>query len=371
MYRLFRPTVPAAALAILAAAPLAAQRQAPVVSLKISRESAPPGGMAQVKVFITEPQPITTGGGRLSFDAYDSIEGIALTSPDNDTYGVALVDGATMSLGLVSPSATFGTAPDYPALTVAGFVDPLTPPGTKFPVAFDSLWLADASGTVYPTEVKAGHLVTQTGLSIHDVKPGSGDLPAGAVVSIFGSSFQPLTTVRFKETKLTAIRYVGPNQIDVVVAGPVRMHGTEIQMANPDGERVEYFSYQRTRRADASVRPAFATMVPIFPYRETLAAGVSVAGAASGLAVQNLRASSATVTAELFRADGVLLGTRDFTVAPDRYVVQELDELIAPYGAAATVCVRSATLVQVMGIAVDGGAARPLIPATTLPSVCQ
>ena len=60
----------------------------PGVSLKIANEQVPPGGIAQVKLFVTEPRPISTAGGRFGFDGFDSIEGVALMSPGGDAMGV-------------------------------------------------------------------------------------------------------------------------------------------------------------------------------------------------------------------------------------------------------------------------------------------
>ena len=126
------------------------------VSLSVSKETAPPGGMAQVKVFITEPKPISTGGGHIFFDAYDSVLGIALSSEAQDASGVALVRGSALDIALYSPNGTFGTLLDYPILTIVGHVPASTPVGVKFPMTIDpgSLQLFDSLGAVYPVEVK-------------------------------------------------------------------------------------------------------------------------------------------------------------------------------------------------------------------------
>src|SRR6267142_4916409 len=60
----------------------------PGVSLKIGQERVPPGGLAQVKLFVTEPRPISTGFASLDLDGLSEIVGIALTSPARDTLGV-------------------------------------------------------------------------------------------------------------------------------------------------------------------------------------------------------------------------------------------------------------------------------------------
>lgn len=166
------------------------------VSLSVSKETAPPGGMAQVKVYITEPKPISTGGGSFTFEAYESVEGIALMNELEDVTGVALVRGSQVAIR-TSPSATFGLDPDYPVLAVAGRVPADTPLGTKFPLSFNpaTLQLADPAGNWYVIETKAGHLVAWPGVSIHDVNPGSAVVPRGGVVTLSGSGFDPRTEI--------------------------------------------------------------------------------------------------------------------------------------------------------------------------------
>jgi hypothetical protein len=359
-------------LAIALAATAVAAQIVSGVSMKVSKETAPPGGMAQMKVYITEPKPISTGLGRFSFGAYAGIDGIALMSPGNDTVGVAVVNGTEMALSLVSPSATFGTDPEYPVLAVAGRIPVGTPIGIKFPLDFrpGTLSLRDASGIAYPTEIKPGHLVTAPGLSIHDVRPGSADLPAGAVVTILGSEFGPRTEVRFDEVKLAQVRYVDSGRIDVVLAQPAHMHGMAIKATNPDGSRSAYFSYQRTTRAGPSGHSVFANVVPVFPYRTTLAAAVTVAGAETGLALQNLETTDTTVVTELMLADG-LRRVAVLNVPSNQFVVKELSEIFGPYVDAATVCIHAVTPVQVMGVALDAGNATPIVAAETAPGGCN
>src|SRR5213593_1279332 len=72
--------------------------------LKVRSERATPGGVVQAKVAITEPKPISTGGGEFGFLDFDSFEGIAVFSPDNDATGVAVVDGLRLRVTVVSPA---------------------------------------------------------------------------------------------------------------------------------------------------------------------------------------------------------------------------------------------------------------------------
>jgi hypothetical protein len=371
--RVPRPLIVAGALvgcvAVLASPALAQEPDALAVagvSLKVRNETAPPGSMAQMKVYVTEPKPISTGKGRGSFSALASLDGIALMSPANDAYGVAIVTGTTFSITVASPSATFGLAPDYPVLTVAGRVPADSPMGASYPMRLDaaSLEFRDPAGTPYPVESRRGTLSTAPGVSIHDVRPGSADLPAGSVVTLVGSGFEPGTEIRFEETALAAVNFVDSTRIDVVLGAPARMHGMGIRAINPDGSRVTYFSYQRTRRAQPSGDPVLAAAVPVFPFRSGTVAVVDTAGSAVGLAVQNLGTLAVPVTAELRTADGVLLGSASLRIGANRFVVRESRELFgraAPAGA--TIRVRARRPVQVMGVAVEAdGTARPILP---------
>jgi len=352
-----------------AAAPARAQEPdvlAAGVSLKVRNEKAPPGGMAQMKVYITEPKPISTGKGRGSFSALASLDGIALMSPANDAYGVAVVAGTRFSIAVASPSATFGLDPDYPVLTIAGRVPADAPFGATYPIRLDaaSLEFRDPDGAPYPVESKRGTLSVAAGVSIHDVRPGSADLPAGSVVTIIGSGFEPDTEIKFDETALAAVHVVDATRIDVVLGAPARMHGMEIRAINPDGSRVTYFSYQRTRRALPSAHPVLAATVPIFPYRLAGAATLDTGGSPVGLALQNLSRLAVPATAELRAADGALLGTVSLRIGANRFVVRESRELFgvaAPPGA--VIYVRARHALQVMGVAVEAdGTARPILP---------
>jgi len=335
------------------------------VSIRIKDETVPPGGMVQLKVVVTEPQPISTGKGRIT-RSFGSSAGIALHSPGNDAYGVAVVDAAGLDVSVVSPATTFGTSLDYPVLTVTQTMPATTPLGVAFPVGIDgaSLRLLDRSGSVYPTEVDDGVVTTRPGLSINDVVPGSAALPAGATVTIAGRGFQPLTRIRFNETKLASVKYVDATKIVVVLAQQAVMHGKRIRAENPDGSRVEYYSYQRVRRVSASSRAVLAAAVPLFPQRFAANATVRASGTSTGLAVQNQRFASASVRADLFRPDGSFVKSVAFTLAPTSFMVRDIAEVFGvSYQPGSIVRVGSTVALQSMGVAIDAaGDAAPILP---------
>jgi len=336
------------------------------VSIKVGDEKVQPGGIAQVKVFVTEPMPISTAGASLSFGGFSAFEGIALNSPARDTLGVAVIRGSELTLSILSPSGTFGTNPDYPILTVAGRVPATAQIGTTFALDVDeaSLHLTDASGAVYPFHVRGGELVIAPILGIDDVVPGSADVATEGVVTILGRGFEPTTKVKFKEVLLSHTDHVDSSHLQVTLAQPTHMHGQGIMIENRDGTQSRYFSYQRTTRQGASIHPALLDAVPIFSDSEVTEAFIDVGGATTGLALQNRQAFPILIGAELLDLSGRPQAIAAVTVYPSQFVLAELSELFGvAYSPSQVVRVRSPAPIQVMGVAVDAAAhASPIAP---------
>jgi len=333
------------------------------VSLKVTNELAPPGGIAQMKVRVTEPRPISTGG--MFFSADYDFAGIAAMSPANDTYGVAEIQGRQLRFAVESPTGTFGTG-EYPVFTVALRVPTAASLGSLSTISIggDGLRFTSPTGTVYPTEFKDGSLTVGNGISIDDVIPGSADLPAGSVVSIFGHGFRPTTRVKFDAAKLLTMRYLDPTRIQVVLASATRMHGQRIRAENPDGARTAYFSYQRTTRQGTTRVPALQNAVPLFPMRLATRARVDIPGVLTGVALQNIGNVTALAVLELLSPDGQTLAVRLTTVKPSRFRVKEVSELFGiTYGPDFAVRVWSDVPIQAMGISVDpSGQMSPILP---------
>src|SRR4051794_14109865 len=99
---------------VTAAACFTAPAQVAPITLRVSSETAPAGGMAQMKVLMTSPKPITSGGMYMSLAdmSFESIDGIALFSDTGDVSGAAVVDGGKVNVQFTSPNGTFGTNAD-------------------------------------------------------------------------------------------------------------------------------------------------------------------------------------------------------------------------------------------------------------------
>src|SRR5215472_31484 len=94
------------------------------ISFHIPNETAPPGGLVQMKFLLSVPTPISTGGPVTSFDAgmFDAVWGIELFCPDGDLNGVAMINGSTVNIRYLTTAGAAGT--DYPIMTVALHIRP-------------------------------------------------------------------------------------------------------------------------------------------------------------------------------------------------------------------------------------------------------
>jgi IPT/TIG domain. len=348
----------------------------PGVGLSVSTQTAPPGATTQVQISVTEPRPILTGGGSLDFAAFDSVFGIAIIAPGQDTYGVALERGTNIALSVLSPSSSFGMNVDYPILTIAGRVPANATIGTIFALPIDptSFHFLDASGVPYPLETNAGQLTVGNSVAIGDVSPGSAVVPAGGIVTITGTNFVPSTDVRFKEAKLSQVLFVSSTRIDVVLAQTVTMHGMTIIAKNPDGTQATYYSYQRTRPMSVSSDPVMQFAVPLFPPKTGTTATISLPEPENhvtyGVALQNIDAGGAYATIELLDGGGNAIAVTGTNVDPSMFLVRELSELFGPTPSnASAVRVTSSAPIQVMGIAADQerGTADAIVEGVTVP----
>src|SRR5215469_17105921 len=69
------------------------------VSLHIPNETSPPGGVVQMKLMVTTPTPITSGGPSLAFDTtFDAVWGIELFNPGGDVNGAAVINGSQVNV---------------------------------------------------------------------------------------------------------------------------------------------------------------------------------------------------------------------------------------------------------------------------------
>ena len=129
----------------------------------------------------------------------------------------------------------------------------------------------DLSGMAFNLAVQPGSVTAGGELTIQNVTPGGGLLPAGTIVRVEGSGFRPDTTMEVPGVALSHIGYIGPAEIDVTLAGPAELTGKLVRATNPNGSSTDYVSSLRAIPSG----PATLRILPLFPLRaySSIAAG--------------------------------------------------------------------------------------------------
>jgi hypothetical protein len=329
-------------------------------------------------VTLTEPKPIATGCGalRTTVGAFDAVLGAALfngAGAPSDVAGAAVVDGTSVAIRAISPSEEFGIAPGGAIAVVTFHVSPAAVRGEAGKMTMDptSLWF-DPAGGLYAEQIKPGSFDVAGSISIDNVIPGSGFLPAGSTVTMMGTGFVPGTLVEIDDVPAVAT-FVAPDRMDLVTGVGAEFHGRRFRARNPDLSRAAYYSYMRATRVGESAQPLLAKTVPIFPTGASSTAFVPVIAAAGqffGLAVQNPDAGLAAVTVDLRSIDGVI-ASATLSLPSRSKITREVSELFAGIGAppGSFLAVTSDRPVQVLGLVgnVALNSVVPVIPSLALP----
>jgi hypothetical protein len=258
------------------ACPLVLGQAAVPSTIRVSSEVAPAGGMAQMKVLSTSPQPISSGDMEVSFSdfSFSSLNGIAAFSGTGDVHGAAVINSGKLALRFISPNGTFGTD-GYPLMTATVAVPPTAASGQKYQVNLgSSSYWTNLLGSSIPVEIQQGSITVGGSVSITNVVPGGGVLPAGGFFTIQGIGFTPNTQVQVKGLSSPQIRYISPTQIQVTLKAPALLDGTQITAVNPDKSSDTYFSYLRAAEIGQSSRPLLAGTVPVFSINTGVAAAL-------------------------------------------------------------------------------------------------
>lgn len=312
-----------------------ATAQPPVVELTIPNETVPPGGMLQLKVQITEPKPISKGGQRSQFQSplLGSPQGIALFSPAGDASGTAVLSNGAAQFSLNSPLFSMGDIIDYPILTIAIPVKPTAQVGRSAPLVLDpsfASWI-DPNGQNYPVVLTNGLLTVGGTLSISNIVPGGGVVPAGTKIAILGMGFTADAVVQVNEAIIATQTLVSPNEIDVTLTADTNMTSERVRVINKStNEKVTYYSYQRTTAMGKSKHPLVAATVPLFAQSTwTLAYFKPVLNASqfSGLAMENPTAKPVKIVMDLLAPNGTLLKRHNLKLQPNKRFTRDLAEL--------------------------------------------
>jgi hypothetical protein len=216
--------------------------------LRVSNEIAAPGGIAQIKVTLTEPKPIMTG--LFDFSGVGAVAGIAAFSPQNDTTGIAWPTATGLRIAAVSTLSDFGTdLLGYPLLTVTVHVPASAPIGSVIPIHLDpsSLALFDPNGVQYAATVTDGSITVGQVPAVEDVIPGSDVVPALGTIMLLGRNFNKDVSVQVDGADIDRVLLVSPSRMDVIIKSPLAMFARQIRLRTKTGNSF-YYAYQRTTR---------------------------------------------------------------------------------------------------------------------------
>ncbi len=348
------------------------------VSLRVPNETEPPGGMLEMKVALTEPQPIVTGGIALQFDPgpLGPVQDVALFSPGADVTGAAVVAGNRIYIAFNSPDGSFGTGGrDLVIAAVAIPVRADAAPGDQSNLVIDAeaSWWADPGGQPYAQDAQPGLLTVGGNLSVSEVVPGSAVLPAGSTFRVRGMGFQPGVRLQLEGVDI-ASRFVSANEIEGTVLQETRMHGQRVRIRNPDRTTTTYASFMRSVPMGESSRPLLAQTVPVFSQATFIEAYFNPNTGADlfeGLAFQTPGADSAEIAIEAYSAVGELLGSTSFSLPAGTRISREVSEFLpdVTLGAGSYLRAVSQAPVQMLGLIGDeaAGTVLPLDPSPAPP----
>jgi len=324
------------------------------VSLHIPDEMAPPGGMVQMKLMVTEPTPIATGSIAMSFDSgtFSGVFGISLFNPNGDVAGAAVIQGNKVHLHYTTTTGTSGT--DYPIMSFALGIrsDAQVGHKTQFTLDPSSWWLLNLFGPATFKPIKPATITVGGSISITDVTPGGGVMAPGSVLTIHGIGFQHNTRVQVSGVKLSSIRIVSSEQIDLTIAEAVQIMGKKIEVVNPDGSQDFYFSYMRGVALGSSTQPLLATTLPIFSSQlhsqATFLSPPRLPGTFTGLAMQNPNQDTASITLASYTASNTLVDRATIDLPPGMKITRDILEWLTAQ--AAYLKVTANAPIQVFGL---------------------
>jgi hypothetical protein len=339
---------------------------------------AQPGGSLQLRLLLTQAKPIVTARAQLDFGAFLAVRGVVF--PGNpDAAGTAVVSSSgRITLRAVSPSGTFGLVPGAPIVAVSLGVPATTPVGTGGPLSLDALgsWWIDPLGQPYPQDVRQGAFsVVPAAVSIADVVPGGGLLPAGTTLRIIGVGFQPGALVEVDGVPVASTTFVDPEHLEAIIAATAQLDGRRVRVKNPDRTRAPYYSYLRAASLGSSARPLLDATEPVFPV-QPLSGAIFTApspapGRFFGIALQNPQPTSSVVSIELLSTTGAVVASTSLTLPARTEISREISELLSGVSpaSASTVVIKAVPAVQMLGLLGDETEASvaPLLPLLSVP----
>ena len=230
-------------------------------ALRISTETAPAGGWAQIKIYAAKPVAIAGGDLVLNLDAtvFGTGAMAGLFGANGDAQGLATVSWPQIDVQFSSASGGIGQLAGVPAIVIS------------VPV------LASAAGrtvTVSATSpdssvsVASGSVTVEGTLSVREIPAGMGTVPAGTVVPVYGAGFMPSTTVTIDGVEIASAAFVSAEEVDVTLGGAAELVG-KLARVTDGGVEFDYFCFQPNAPVNFPENTQFGSAVanvqPLFP----------------------------------------------------------------------------------------------------------
>jgi hypothetical protein len=334
--------------------------------------AAPSGALAVDDVYCVQVPPGATLQVRMhSFDPNDptpiivdqigpDVGGVGISllgAPESG--GTAVVDGGTAVIRTVSPLDA-PEQPSDPTLAVSISVPTEAPAAAVVNVTSAapsplSLSGPDGQSTACSEPVEQSGGTPPPAVTITDVTPGGGLLPAGSLITVVGTGFDPQALVEIEGVTLASTSWVDSSHIEVVTAVDAQLDARTVTVTNPDLSGATNYALLRSTDLGKSAIPLLADTEAIFPL-QTRSSAVFAApsgGTFFALALQNPTQEEAAVSVELWDAEtGSAVASATVALPSLTRISREVSELFPGFvgGPASVLAVTATVPVQMLGL---------------------
>lgn len=265
-------------------------------ALRISAETAPAGGWAQIKIYAAKPMAIASGHLVLNLDAtvFGAGASTGLFGANGDANGVAAATttatGQQLDVQFSSATGGIGQLAGVPVLVVS------------VPVLASAAGRTVAVTATSPDSsvaVTSGSVTVNGTLSVEKIPAGMGVAPAGTVVPVSGTGFTSSTTVTIDGVALAAVRFVSARQIEVTLGGAAELVG-KLARVTDSGTEFDYYCFQPDDPVNFPETTAYGSVVasvqPLFPLFASTGFSANISYLSGVMEVQNPNSAAATVS---------------------------------------------------------------------------
>jgi uncharacterized protein (TIGR03437 family) len=230
-------------------------------ALRISTETAPAGGWAQIKIYAAKPMAMAHGHLVLNLDATAFGTGamVGLFGANGDAEGLATVTGPQIDVQFSSATGGIGQLAGLPVMVIS------------VPVLASAAGRTAAVSATSPdssVSVASGSVTVRGTLSVEKIPAGMGVVPAGTVVPVHGKGFTASTTVTIDGVEIASTSFVSPQEVDVTIGGATELVG-KLARVTESGVEFDYFCFQPNDPVNfpstTYYGSAVANVQPLFP----------------------------------------------------------------------------------------------------------